>query len=262
MTGILLAAALVGGTGLLIGVLLGVAGEKFKVEEDPREVAIREALPGNNCGGCGYAGCDALAKAIAAGEAKSNACPVGGAATAAAIGEIMGTSDEVVHRVAFVRCGGTCEKTKVKYDYHGVKSCIEAAGTTGGGPKACAYGCLGYGTCVAACQFDAMHLVDGIAVADRDRCTACGKCVSACPKGLIELIPYEAKTQVRCTSKDRGKDVMAVCEVGCIGCKICEKNCPENAITVENNLAHIDYDKCTGCGICAEKCPKKVIIAR
>ena len=128
-----------------------------------------------------------------------------------------------------------------------------------GGQKACEYGCLGFGSCVKACPFDAIHIVDGIAVVDYEACKACGKCIAVCPKQIIELIPYEAKHVVRCSSKGKGKEVMSVCSVGCIGCGICQKNCPAEAITVTDNLAHIDQSKCTGCGICAEKCPKKII---
>ena len=130
-----------------------------------------------------------------------------------------------------------------------------------GGSKACTYGCMGYGSCVKACEFDAIHVVDGIAVVDKEKCKACGKCVATCPRHLIELIPYESKYTVKCASKDKGKDVMPVCSTGCIGCMLCTKQCEFGAITVENNIAHIDYDKCTGCGKCAEKCPKKIIHA-
>ena len=127
------------------------------------------------------------------------------------------------------------------------------------GPKACSYGCMGFGSCVKACPFDAVHIIDGIAVVDPEACKACGKCVAACPNNLIELVPYEAPVKVLCNSKDKGKDVMAACSAGCIGCHLCEKNCEHDAIHVTDNIAHIDYDKCTGCGACVAKCPKKVI---
>ena len=254
------AAALCGVLALLLGLFLGVAGEKFKVEVDPKEEAINGVLPGNNCGGCGYAGCSGLAAAIAKGEAPVNQCPVGGDEVAAKVGEIMGVAAEAgVKKVAFVKCAGTCEKAKSDYEYTGIEDCGAMAFVPGGGPKFCNYGCLGYGSCVKACPFDAIHIVDGVAVVDKDKCKACGKCIAACPKGLIEFVPYDAKYMVQCNSKDKGKDVMAACSVGCIGCGICAKNCPSDAITVENNIAHIDQDKCTGCGTCAEKCPKKII---
>ena len=261
MTGIIAAAVVVGLVGIILGFFLGVSGEKFKVEVDPKEEAIGEVLPGNNCGGCGYAGCSGLAAAIAKGEAPVNGCPVGGAPVAAKIGEIMGVeAEEGVKMVAFVKCAGTCEKANSDYVYSGTRNCATMMFVPNGGPKTCNYGCLGYGTCVAACPFDAIAIVDGVAVVDKEQCKACGKCIAACPKNLIEFIPYDAKHVVQCSSNDKGKDVMKACSVGCIGCMLCQKNCPEGAITVTNSVAHIDQTKCTGCGICVEKCPKKIIL--
>lgn len=260
ITGILVAAAIVGGTGLFIGAFLGIAGKKFAVEVDEREEAILGELPGNNCGGCGYPGCSGLAAAIVAGEAAVGACPVGGAPVAAEIAKIMGQeAGEQVRMAAYVKCAGTCEKAKQNYEYVGLEDCVMMNFMQNGGPKACVYGCLGGGSCVKACPFDAIHVVDGVAVVDKEACKACGKCVAACPKHLIELVPYEQQYLVQCSSKDKGKDVMQACSVGCIGCKMCAKFCPSGAITVENNIAHIDASLCTGCGVCAEKCPKKII---
>ena len=167
MTGIILAAVIVGGTGLFIGIFLGLADKKFAVEVDEKEEAVLGVLPGNNCGGCGYPGCSGLAAAIAAGEAPVNACPVGGAPVAAKIGEIMGVdAGEQVHEVAFVKCAGTCEAAKTDYEYSGLHDCVMINMMQHGGPKACVYGCIGEGTCVAACPFDAIHIVDGVAVVD------------------------------------------------------------------------------------------------
>ncbi|MBQ8803730.1 MAG: RnfABCDGE type electron transport complex subunit B [Tyzzerella sp.] len=261
ITGIILAAVIVGGVGLFIGVFLGFSGKAFAVEVDEREEAIVGVLPGNNCGGCGYAGCSGLAAAIVAGEAEVSGCPVGGAPVAAKIAEIMGQeAGETIRKTAFVKCGGTCEKAGKDYEYTGVEDCRVMAFVQNGGPKSCNYGCMGYGSCVKVCPFDAIHVVDGVAVVDKEACKACGKCVAACPKNLIELVPYEQKHLVQCSSQDKGKDVMSVCKVGCIGCKMCQKVCPSEAITVENNIAHIDPEKCTNCGLCAEKCPKKIIL--
>lgn len=261
MNGIVLAGLVIGITGLIIGLLLGFAAIKFAVPVDEKEIAVREFLPGNNCGGCGYAGCDALAKAIAAGEAAVGACPVGGAAAAEKIAGVMGVEAASSEKlVAFVKCTGTCDKTTVKYNYYGISDCKREAVVPGGGDKACAYGCLGDGSCVAACQFDAIHIVNGVAVVDKEKCVACGKCMEECPNQLIEFVPYEAVHMVGCSSKEKGPKVKAVCEGGCIGCGICAKQCEADAITVENNIAHIDQSKCTGCGKCAEKCPAKVIL--
>ncbi len=258
--GIIIAAAVVGAVGLVIGVLLGVASEKFKVEVDEKEILVRNELPGNNCGGCGYPGCDGLAKAIAAGEAAVDACPVGGAPVGAKIAAIMGVeAGDAEKQVAFVKCKGTCDKTNMQYRYYGIDDCRKVSVVPGAGEKACAYGCMGYGTCVKACQFDAIHIVDGVAVVDKEKCVACGKCVAACPNHLIELVPYKAEHLVQCSSHDKGKDVKAKCENGCIGCTLCTKQCEVGAIHMENNLAVIDYSLCTNCGKCAAKCPAKVI---
>lgn len=262
VAGILHAAILIGVIGILIGLLLGFAAIKLAVPVDEKEIEVREFLPGNNCGGCGYAGCDALAKAIAAGEAPVNACPVGGAAVAGKIGAVMGVdAGEAVRMVAFVKCNGTCDKAGLKANYYGISDCKRAAAIPGRGDKACSFGCMGFGSCVAACQFDAIHVVDGVAVVDKEKCVACGKCAEECPNHLIEMVPYDASYGVACSNQDKGPKVMAVCDTGCIGCGLCVRQCESGAVTVENNVAHIDQNKCTDCGKCAEKCPKKIILA-
>ena len=172
------------------------------------------------------------------------------------MGVAGGTAEK---KVAFVKCKGTCDKTKVQYNYYGVDDCKKVSVVPGAGEKACTYGCMGYGSCVKACAFDAIHVVDGVAVVDKEKCVACGKCVSSCPNHLIELVPYKAEHLVQCSSHDKGKDVKSVCESGCIGCTLCTKQCEFDAIHMEDNLAVIDYEKCTNCGKCAEKCPVKVI---
>jgi Na+-translocating ferredoxin:NAD+ oxidoreductase RNF subunit RnfB len=259
--GIIIAAAVVGITGILIGVFLGIAGIKFKVKANEQEEAIIAALPGNNCGGCGYPGCSGLAAAIAEGKAAANACPVGGAETGEKIAAIMGTEAETKERqTAFVHCQGTCEHTKTKYQYEGAMDCRIMAFVPGGGPKACASGCLGYGTCVQLCPFDAITIQDGVAVIDPDNCKACGKCVEGCPKHLITLKPYNSQVAVSCVSADKGPVTMKACDLGCIGCGLCVKVCPTSAIKVDNFHATIDYEKCTSCGKCQEKCPKHSIV--
>ncbi|HCM91300.1 MAG TPA: ferredoxin [Lachnospiraceae bacterium] len=258
--GIIIAVSVVGGVGLLIGIFLSVFGNVFKVETDPVADSIEDALPGNNCGGCGYAGCSGLAAAIAKGEAPVSGCPVGGEPVAEVIAGIMGVeADASDKKVAHVKCKGTCDLTFNNYNYEGVKDCRMASFVPSGGPKSCDFGCMGFGTCVAACEFDAIRIVDGVAKIDKDKCRACGKCIDACPKHLIELIPYKAKYAVDCMNKDKGPLVMKVCKTGCIGCSLCAKECPKEAITVDGFLARIDQEKCVGCGLCAKKCPKGAI---
>lgn len=261
MSGVILAAIVVGATGCLIGFFLCFASEKFKIDTDPREDAVLDALPGNNCGGCGYAGCSACAAAIVKGEAPVNQCPVGGEPVAKEIGKIMGVDAGAAEKkVAFVKCSGNCEKAEDKYNYRGIEDCVAASQVPGGGPKACSYGCLGFGSCVKACQFDAIHIIDGIAFVDREACKACGKCVAICPRHLIELQPYDSSYAVACASHDKGVQVGKVCKAGCIACHMCEKACQYDAVHVVDNIAYIDQDKCVGCGACAAKCPKKVIL--
>ena len=255
-----IAGVVVSATALIIGVLLGIAAKVFHVEVDERELMVRELLPGNNCGGCGYAGCDGLAKAIALGEAPVSGCPVASSSIHDEIGKVMGkTATKAERKVAFVKCHGTCDKAEVKYNYYGLSDCKQMAIAPGGGNKACSYGCLGGGSCVRACAFDAIHIINGIAVVDKEKCVACGKCVKECPKNLIDMVPASAKHLVQCNSNDKGKDVMAACGVGCIACMKCTKVCEFDAVHVNNNLALIDYEKCTNCGKCAEVCPRKII---
>lgn len=261
VTGIITATVVVGAVGIFVGLFLGIAGIRFKVKVDEKEEAVLAALPGNNCGGCGFAGCSGLAAAIAKGEAPVNACPVGGEPVGKKIAEIMGVEAESsVKKVAFVACQGDCDKAKKDYDYYGIEDCRMMSFVPGGGPKSCNSGCLGFGTCTKVCPFDAIHVVNGVAVVDRDACKACGKCIEVCPKKLISLVPYDAKLAVACSSADKGPVTMKACEVGCIGCGICVKNCPAQAVTVADFHASIDQEKCTGCGTCADKCPKKAIV--
>jgi Na+-translocating ferredoxin:NAD+ oxidoreductase RNF subunit RnfB len=260
LQGVGIATAIVAGVGLFIGLFLGFAAKTFAVEQDERELKVRELLPGANCGGCGYPGCDGLASAIAKGEAPANACPVANKEAHKLIAEVMGTTaEETEKKVAFVKCAGTCDKTQVKYEYYGVQDCKKAALVPGKGNKKCSYGCMGFGSCVKVCAFDAIHMVNGIAVVDKEKCTACTKCTAECPNKLIEMVPAKARHLVACSSPEKGKDVKAACSAGCIGCKLCVKACEFDAITVENNLAYIDYSKCTNCGKCAVVCPVKVI---
>lgn len=259
-SGIIIAIVVIGGAGLLISVFLSFFGKKFAVPVDEKEVAVLNALPGNNCGGCGYPGCSGLAAAIAKGEAPVNGCPVGGKPVADNIAEIMGVeTGDFVRQVAFVKCHGTCDQAVELYDYTGPKDCRMAAMAPAKGSKGCSFGCLGFGSCVKVCDKDAIKIINGIAVIDESKCGGCTQCTKVCPMGLIEMVPENANVRVACSSKDKGPAVMKVCKTGCIGCGICAKTCEVGAVTVTDFVAHIDYDKCTKCGACAEKCPKKII---
>lgn len=259
---ILVAGGSLGAMGLLFGAGLAYASQKFAVEVDPRVIAIREVVPGANCGGCGFPGCDGFANAVVAGNAPVNGCPVGGAECAAKVAEIMGlNAGDSVKMVARVLCNGTTENCGNKYVYDGITDC-RAANIPLGGPKGCTYGCMGLGTCERVCPFDAIHVNEfGVAVVDKEKCTACGKCIEACPKGVIGYVPYDQNVVVDCNNKEKGAHVKKTCNVSCIACGICERSCPFDAIHVEGNLAKIDYTKCTNCMICAEKCPTKAIYA-
>ncbi len=261
--GILTAVAVVAVVGLLIGIFLGIASLAFKVQVDEREDKIIEVLPGNNCGGCGYPGCSGLAHAIVKGKAPVNACPVGGEVVAKAVGQIMGAeADTVRQMVAFVKCQGDCEHTYMDYNYTGLQDCQMLDFVPNHGPKSCNFGCQGYGSCERVCPFDAIHVVNGVAVVDKEKCKACGKCLAVCPRKLIEMVPYDAEYLVACSSKEKGPEVKKSCDIGCIGCGLCKKNCEVGAVSVDTFLARIDYDKCVSCGVCAKKCPKKCIVKK
>ena len=171
----------------------------------------------------------------------------------------MGVSFEAATpKHAVVHCNGTCQNTKYAIDYEGPQTCA-ACNTMFGGRGTCNFGCIGFGDCVAACQYDAIHLVNGVAVVDPENCVACGACAKACPKGLITMIPETSQIYVSCSSQAKGAVTRQACSVGCIACRKCEKNCPAGAITVSNNVASIDPEKCTNCGLCMSQCPTGAI---
>ena len=245
--------------GIIFGVLLGAASKIFAVKTDERVPKILEVLPGANCGGCGFAGCSAYANALVSGGVKPNMCPVGGAAVAEKISEILGVeAEEKEKMVARVLCNGNPERAVQKYEYDGPRDCHSAA-RLGGGEKMCPHGCLGFGSCVAVCKFGAISVADGVAVVDVNKCVACGACALECPKKIIKILPAKSKYTITCKSVEKGKITRRDCKVGCIGCCICAKICPKGAIVVKDNVAVIDPMKCVNCGICASKCPQKAI---
>lgn len=259
LTIILIPVAVFGVISLVMGAVLAVASKLFAIEVDEREEKIAELLPGANCGGCGFAGCSACAAAIAKGDAPCDACPGLSADALKQICEIMGQeAKEKVPMVAAVMCSGSIDKVNYRYFFDGSKTCRDIAALQGG-DKLCSYACLGYGDCVKVCNFNAISTENGIAEVNRDKCTACGMCVKECPREVISIIPKDKNVVVKCNSKNKGAEMKAICSVGCIGCKMCEKVCEAGAITVVDNLAKIDTAKCTGCGACAQKCPKKII---
>ena len=244
----------------VLGIILAAASKIFFVKTDERIEKIKECLPGANCGGCGYAGCEALASAIVSGKAPVNGCSVCSDETVKNISAIMGLSGDIetVRMRAQVMCSGTNDLAKKKYVYEGVSDCV-AANRLSGGDKVCPNGCIGLGTCADACKFGAIKIINGVAAVDYELCKACGACVAACPKKLIRLVPASIPYWVGCMSADKGAVTRGYCDAGCIGCKLCEKNCEAGAITVTDNVAEIDYTKCTGCGKCESVCPRKII---
>ena len=261
MSEILIPALAIGAIGLFFGALLAFASIAFHVDKDERIDKICELLPGANCGGCGYTGCSALAEAIVATGESATKCNLMTDEKNAEICALMGIKAGTIEKkTARLKCAGVTSACADKYDFTGIEDCFTAM-QLNGGPKSCEFGCMGLGSCVAACDFDAISIKDGIAHIDSEKCTGCTRCVNACPKNIIELVPKKNNIYVACSSTDKGAVTKNYCTSGCIGCRICEKKCEADAIKVENNLAKIDYSKCTLFGACMEACPKKIIKA-
>ena len=265
---ILIAIAILGGLGLGFGLILAAASKVFYVETDPRLEQLNECLPGANCGGCGYPGCGGYADAVLKGEAAIGLCASGGDECAQRMAQIMGVkAEKVARKVALVRCSGykgvdengKATGAKQKGEYEGIKDCLAATKVAGRGPLICKFGCLGFGNCVAQCKYDALSIVDGIAKVDQEKCVGCMSCAAACPRNLIVPVEYGKHVVIACASTAKGSVTIRGCSAGCIGCGLCKKICPNGAITIDQNLATIDYSKCSGCGLCANVCPKHLI---
>lgn len=270
MNFILIAVIVLGAIALVSAVVLYITSKRFAVYEDPRLETITEALPGANCGGCGFPGCggmaDALVKGADAGSIEGLFCPVGGQKVMENVADLLGmTVEKTDPMVAVVRCNGTCENRPRIAEYNGLRTCA-AIHATGAGETACGFGCLGCGDCVSACQFEAIHMnpETGLPEVDDEKCTACGACVKACPRSIIELRkkgPKNRRIYVQCVNKDKGPAAMKACKVSCIACGKCFKACKFDAITIENNLSYIDYNKCKMCRKCVNECPTHAITA-
>jgi len=254
---------ILGSLGLIFGLVLAFASKVFAIKVDERVEQIIAALPGANCGACGQAGCAGYASAIVEGGAALNLCAPGGAAAVEKIARIMGqTASAQARKVAAYHCSsGGYKNTKWKYAYQGIESCKSAVNIADG-PNLCSWGCVGYNDCQKACLFDAISVdSEGMRQVDPAKCTGCGACVAACPRKLIILVPETKHVIINCSSKAKMPQAKQLCgtEKPCIGCGLCSRKCPVQAITVENNLARIDYDKCIDCGLCATVCPTKCI---
>ncbi|MFV0414397.1 MAG: RnfABCDGE type electron transport complex subunit B [Oscillospiraceae bacterium] len=259
MLGIIGAIIIIGLICLVGATVLVVAAHLMQVKTDERVEAVQEALPGANCGACGYAGCADYASAVVNKGEGANLCVPGGKKTAEAVAFIMGTSPKEVGELrAVVNCCGINGKAKEEYLYTGLSTCA-ASNVLHGGSKACSYACLGFGDCARACTFDALHVENGVAVVDARKCTGCGACKKVCPKNIIWIREKSAKPAVLCSSQSRGAATRAACTAGCIACMKCEKICPTQAIKVAGNLARIELQKCISCNKCVEVCPVQVI---
>lgn len=246
-----------------MSIVLGWANRTFHVEVDPQVEAIQEVLPGANCGGCGYVGCNEYAEATVKGDAAPNLCTVGGASCTAAVSEILGVeTEETWPYRAVVHCAATYEQRLGRNPYLGEPTCTAANVISG--VQACVYGCLGFGDCVTACDYDAIHAVDGLVVVDYDKCTGCGACARVCPRNIITMVPFKAERMmvVACANKDFGNDVRTVCSVGCIGCKACER--VEELLQITDNVPTVDYDNydpvTATFEAAVDKCPRESLL--
>lgn len=266
---ILSAMLVLGGMGLIFGIGLAIASRVFHVDKDARVVLVEEVLPGVNCGACGAPGCSGFAEGVVNKKYDVNGCIPGGEDTAVRIADIMGSKvDSVTPKVAIIRCRGGDANTEKRAFYQGINEC-KAATLISNGDNGCVYGCLGLGSCVEVCPFDALYMGgNGLPVVYEDKCTGCGKCVEACPRNIIELLPVDKKIFIACVSKAFGKAVKKVCKVGCIGCGLCSKPkiVPNEVITMDGKIPVIHYDKSVNLvkdlEIAVDKCPNDCFINR
>lgn len=259
MDPIIIAVIVVGVIGLIAGLGLSIFSVLMAVKTDEKVERLREALPGANCGACGYSGCDGYAEALAKGEVEPGACTPGGESVNRELGEILGVEVEPGEpKAAFVLCNGTKANVDKKMFYQGIETC-RAANMLYSGNSECNYGCLGFGDCEKACPYNAVTVRNGVATIDRNACTACGICVSTCPKGIITLLPKAEKAVVVCSNRNKGAVARNICHTACIGCGKCIRTCEHGAVTVKENLAAIAPEACVGCGKCVEACPMDCI---
>lgn len=245
--------------GIAAGVLLTVASKLLYVKADETVEKITEVLPGANCGGCGYSGCEGYAQAVASGNAAANLCKPGGFEVTSKVSEIMGVAAvESEREYAFVKCNGNCDACEDKFVYIGTKTCVAIEKFYSGKGK-CSFGCHGMGDCASVCDENAIRIENGVAVINPKLCKGCGKCVKACPNHLITLLKESQPAVVVCSSGDIGKVTKTSCKNGCLGCGICVKKCPSGAIVINNNHAEINGALCNGCGTCVSACPVKCI---
>ena len=239
-----LSAATMFSMALVVTFILGWASRKFHVDVDRRVLSIMETLPGANCGGCGYVGCGEYAEAVALEHEEVNKCTVGGGNCTLAVAGIMGVEvGETLPYRPVVHCGAHYDDRLGRNEYRGDMRCSAANLVTD--VQGCTYGCLGFGDCTRVCEFDAIHVIEGLATVDYDKCVGCGACARVCPRNIITITPFKTERMlaVTCTNKDKGKDVISVCNVGCIGCGACART--SSLFTIENNLSTINYDEYT-----------------
>lgn len=245
---------------MLFAIALAYLGKKLAVSRDECIDRVKDCLSGANCGACGYAGCDGFATALVEGKAELSSCNATSKEKKEEIAEILGLTDTGEATKVVVCCHGG-QDAKDKYDYVGYGDC-RSMELLAGGRKQCAWGCLGTGSCVDACQHHAVTVKQkGYSEVSLSKCISCGKCISVCPKKIIKRIPASATYYVACSNHQKGKEVRELCTKGCIACGICVKQCEVGAITIVDNLATIDYTKCINCGKCAAKCPQRCIVS-